>query len=101
MYAIPAVRCWQKLEGRMTDELPPEGLSGVGVVSMVFVPVIVVEISIEGVIVGVRVSHTFGVGIAYKGALLTTSISVLTKIAPSMLNPPATKIRPSGSRVVV
>ena len=48
----------------MTDELLPAGVSGVGVVSMVIVLVIVEEISIPGVMVGVRVSQTTGVGIA-------------------------------------
>ena len=48
----------------MIDELPPEGLSGVGVVSIVIVPVIVAVISRLWVIVGVLVSHTIGVGIS-------------------------------------
>jgi len=48
----------------MIDELLLEGLSGVGVVSIVIVAVIVAVISILWVIVGVLVSHITGVGIS-------------------------------------
>jgi hypothetical protein len=97
--------------GNGKNELPLEGDSvggvfkedspGVGVDSIGLVPVNVDVIPNSGMRVGVRLDQIIGVGISCLGGLLTIRISVLARISPSALIPPATKIRPSGKRVDV